>query len=275
MLVDFHSHTLASDGSLSAAELIARALERGVDRLAITDHDTIDGYLQAKNIVASTPLDLISGIEFSTVWGKIGVHIVGLHFDEHNTQLLAGIEHQQQARLARAQLIAAKLEKLGFTGALQGAQHYSQGNQLGRPHFAQFLVEQGHVKSIQQAFKRYLGAGKPGDVKAVWPAMSEIIQWVNDSGGVAVLAHPLYYKMTATKLRALISDFKQAGGRAIEVVSGVQSNDKTQYLTELANRFGLAASCGSDFHHPQAAWSDLGKVSALPADATPVWDLWD
>lgn len=275
MLVDLHCHTLASDGSLSVAELIERAVDRGVDRLAITDHDTIEGYLQAKTIIASTPLELISGVEFSTVWGKLGVHIVGLHFDETHPQLLAGVEHQQRARQVRAQLIADKLERLGFKNAYEGAQQYAQGSQLGRPHFARFLVEQGYVKSIQQAFKRFLGAGKPGDVKAVWPPMTEIIQWINLSGGVAVLAHPLHYKMTATKLRALINDFKAAGGAAIEVVSGVQPNDKTRYLTELANRFDLAASCGSDFHHPQAAWSDLGKLSVLPANATPVWDLWD
>ena len=132
-------------------------------------------------------------------------------------------------------------------------------------------MQQGHVKSMDQAFKRYLGAGKPGDVKQHWPALATALQWIKASGGVAVLAHPLHYKMTATKLRALLSDFSDLGGDAIEVINGRQTKDRTRYLAQLAERYALKASVGSDFHRPGTHFCELGQVADLPPECTPVW----
>ncbi|MCR8923345.1 PHP domain-containing protein [Dasania sp. GY-MA-18] len=274
MLVDLHCHTTASDGGMPASELVLRAVDRGVELLAITDHDTLDGYLAVQEQSCSSSIDLMPGIEFSSVWGKTGVHIVGLNMDVQHPQLLAGVAQQKLARQQRAEMIGQRLAKKGYQGCYQGAQALAGSSQLGRPHFAQYLVNQGYVSSMQQAFKRYLGAGKVGDVKATWADMATVVQWITASGGVAVLAHPLHYKMTATKLRALISDFKAAGGQAIEVVSGVLPNDKVQHLAQLAQQFELYASCGSDFHHPDTQWGDIGKMSPLPSQCQPVWQLW-
>ncbi len=241
--------------------------------LAITDHDTLDGYFVARQAEFPRP-QLIAGVELSCVWAKTAIHIVGLHVDPANETLLRGLERQQQARARRAQLIAEKLERRGFSGAYEGASLAAGGGQIGRPHFAAFLLQQGYVKSNAEAFKKYLGAGKVGDVKSVWPPMAEVIQWILDSGGVPVLAHPLHYKMTATRLRTLIAAFKQQGGLALEVLSGHQAADRTRLLQDLCDQFELHSSGGSDFHRPGQPWCELGTGSTLPDDCRPVWALW-
>lgn len=273
MNVDFHCHTTASDGSLSPAELVARAQQMGVDCLAITDHDTMDGYLEARQLQDLT-LSLVAGVELSCIWGKSLVHVVGLNVDADCPSLKALLSKQQNARVQRAQLIGERLAKLGFEGAYDYAAKLAGDSQIGRPHFARFLLDKGYVSSINQAFKRYLGAGKVGDVKLTWPHVSEVVQWIKGSGGTAVLAHPLHYKMTATKLRALLTDFAAAGGAALEVINGKQTGDKTRYLSELCEQFGLAASLGSDFHTIGPAWSELGQMGKLPAGCQPVWSSW-
>jgi len=242
--------------------------------LAITDHDTVKGYEQALVYANLESITLIPGVELSCVWGKQGIHVVGLNIDINSSELSNGINTLQQARSERAHIISDKLSRLGFKGGYDYAKEVAAGGQIGRPHFAQFLVEKGHVPNVNTAFKRYLGAGKPGDVKTVWPALKEVVGWIVDSGGVAVLAHPLHYKMTATRLRALITDFKTAGGTAIEVISGSQQLQQTEHLAQLATRYQLMASVGSDFHRPDFAWSELGKVGKLPAHCQPVWQSW-
>jgi hypothetical protein len=200
----------------------------------------------------------------------VTIHVVGLGFDPDHPIMKQGLQTLADVRQRRAETIALRLAKRGIDGALQGAVRIAAGSQLGRPHFAQYLLEQGHVSSFAQAFKRYLGAGKIGDVKNGWPALADAVRWIVGSGGAAVLAHPLHYKMTNTKLRALLADFKQAGGEAIEVVSGQQQLDQTRHLAQLAQQFNLQASCGSDFHRP-TPWSELGSMAAMPEQCQPVW----
>ncbi|MBL4827344.1 MAG: PHP domain-containing protein [Spongiibacteraceae bacterium] len=275
MIVDLHCHSNASDGVLNPEQLLLRAQDQGVDMLAITDHDTIDGYLAVCDKVAeSLALTLVAGVELSCVWGKHTIHIVGLNIDPTCQVLQVGLEHLGRSRHKRALLIGEKLAKYGFEGAYEYALELAAGAQIGRPHFAQFLLDRGHVRTNKEAFKRYLGAGKPGDVKTTWPVMEKVIHWLVASGGVAVLAHPLHYKMTATKLRALITDFKTAGGQAIEVISGNQQPHRTDYLAGLAQQFNLLASVGSDFHRPGMAWNELGAAASLPSSCQPVWSSW-
>lgn len=273
MIVDLHCHSTASDGELAPPDLVARAVQQGVDVLAITDHDTVAGLQQVAQLPA--PLTLISGVELSCTWGKRLIHVVGLNIDIDSDQLVVGLQQQQQARQLRAELIAEKLEKYGFMGAYDYAAGLANGGQIGRPHFARFLVDKGHVDNEKQAFKKYLGAGKPGDIKTTWPSLAEAVQWICASGGVAVLAHPHHYKMTTTKLHALTTDFKAAGGLAVEVISGKQPPDRTRYLLQLVERFAMLASIGSDFHRPGPAWNELGQMGELPASCRPVWSAWD
>lgn len=269
MNVDLHCHTNLSDGSLSPHELVQLAVERQIDILSITDHDNIDCYTEIN--ASNERLTIISGIEFSTTWRNIGIHIVGLNMDLTNTQLLRGIEFQTVAREKRAGLIDKKLHDLGFKDCLEGAKRFSSGRQVGRPHFAKHLVEIGAVSNMQQAFKRYLGAGKAGDIKQQWASLGEVIAWIRDAGGIAVLAHPTKYKMTRTKLCLLLEDFVELGGEAMEVISGTQTISETQSMARLCKQYNLLASRGSDFHALGQPWASLGMASELPADCIPVW----
>lgn len=273
MLIDLHSHTTGSDGKLPLSELIALAHEKGVKALAITDHDRV--FLPEEAEALSSPVTLISGTELSCTWAKQTIHVVGVNFPQ--TQAAPLLEHCQEISLGRARramMIAEKLEKLGMKGAYEGALAQADGGQIGRPHFARWMLEQGHIKDMSTAFKRFLGAGKVGDIKTEWPTLAVAVHAIVAAGGTPVLAHPKQYKMTNTKLRALIQDFVHAGGKAIEVSNGFQPSDQVRYLVELANAAGLLCSAGSDFHGPQSPYHFPGGYSALPADAVPVWHDW-
>jgi len=270
--IDLHSHTQVSDGVLTPVELVARAKANGLDMLAITDHDSIAAYEQLSGLL-DDDLQIIPGIEFSTQWRGVGVHIVGLNLNLASTTLQQGVAQQEQSREQRALLITERLIKAGFPVKLNRVKEIANYSNVGRPHFAQHLVELGRVKNVAAAFKKYLGNGKIGDVKQCWAELPQIVSWINEAGGTAVLAHPLKYKMTRTKLGLLLDDFVSAGGQAMEVVSGVQRHDETQQLAALCEQKKLLASCGSDFHQP-SQWSDLGRMSELPDSCTPVWQAW-
>ncbi len=275
MLYDLHTHTHCSDGQLSPQDLVSLAAANGVNVLALTDHDCVDGVIEAQSAANSDlaqNITVIAGIEFSTQWLGRGIHIVGLHVDVHSADLQAGIGQQQQTRHDRAATIAQRLEKVGIANALEGAQQYAKGAAIGRPHFAQYMVEAGYVNNMGQAFKKYLGSGKAGDVKQGWPSIDRAIEWITASGGIPVLAHPDKYDLTRTKLYELLTDFTDAGGQAIEVVSGKQTSGVTDKMAKAADDFSLLASCGSDFHSPNYAWQALGQYSPLPSRCKPVWE---
>jgi len=256
---------------LSPEALVARAAENGVTHLALTDHDTIDGLNAARTAAAAEGLTLINGIELSCVWRSHTIHVVGLDFDHHDEAFLALLDQQNDNRWRRARLIADKLGKLNINDLLAKATEQAGGDVPGRPHFARVLVETGVVPKMEHAFKRYLGTGKPGDVKACWPELDEVVGWIEAAGGISVLAHPRKYRLTATKLRALITDFQRAGGRGIEVSVSGQSSGDLGFVAELARREGLLASQGSDFHFPGAPWCELGRIMKMPEGLEPVW----
>jgi len=273
MNIDFHCHTTASDGSLSPKELLELAAEREIDMLSITDHDTLEAYQDISS--ANNSIEIIPGIELSSQWNRRGVHIVGLNVSLSSEPILEGVKRQSNARRERAQKIAEKLQRFGFDDCLAGAQSFASGpDQIGRPHFARYLVKIGAVSNIQQAFKRYLGAGKAGDIKDQWADPETVIGWIRDSGGVAVLAHPTKYKLTRSKLVELLADFKTAGGEAMEVISGSQVPSVTRDMARLCQDMNLDASCGSDFHAPNQEWAALGRVAPLPENCTAVWQRW-
>ncbi len=273
MKFDLHCHSHFSDGILSPELLVSRAKEYEIDVLALTDHDTIAGLPLAQKAADENGIKLINGIEFSSQWGKGGVHVVGLGFRLDSPELNAAINAQNDARSSRAEQIAARLAKAGIAGSLEGAHALAGNAYVGRPHFAQYLVNIGAVTNINAAFKKYLGTGKPADVKYQWPAMAIIIGWIHAAGGVAVLAHPCKYDLTRIKMCALIKDFAAAGGDALEVVSGMQAHPVTMDLAKLAVANNLAASCGSDFHIPGQTWQELGSFPNLPDTCRPVWEL--
>ncbi len=275
MRIDLHSHTTVSDGKLAPAELIAHAIASNLDMLAITDHDSIDAYakIQQKDTL---PFRLIPGIEFSTQWLNIDIHILGLNIDLDSDTLKSGIAIQQRHRSERAGHIADKLTReLGIDNILPAVRKLAHSDHnIGRPHFARYLIETGVVKDDKDAYKSYLGIGKKAYVKPTWAEMPEIISWIRAAGGTAVLAHPARYKLTHTRLNKLLDAFIAAGGQGLEVVSGNQTSDVTSELAKICQKKNLLASCGSDFHGHEQLWSKLGHCPALPRSCEPVWDSW-
>ena len=271
--IDLHAHSTASDGALSPAALIELAAKNKIRTLALTDHDTVSGLAEAQSAANKYDIDLINGIELSTRWDNKTIHIVGLNIDAENKAILDSTIHLNQLREERAINIGKKLAKANIQDAYENAKQLAGDGTVTRQHFAQFLINNGHAKSFTDVFKRYLVKGKPGYVSVNWPTLEETINNINNAGGVAVIAHPLRYKMTATKLRKLISEFKTLGGKAIEVVTGNNNMNEITTASNYAKHYDIAASVGSDYHNDNSPWSQLGNLTALPQGLTPIWEL--
>jgi len=272
-IYDLHCHSTASDGALSPAALVERAHQQGVTALALTDHDTTAGLDEAKRSADAVGMRFISGIELSSHWQSKCLHIVGLGIDPAYAPLAEATHNLRHTRLQRAEQIALKLEKKRIPGALTAVKKMAGESMITRTHFADFLLSQGHVLSQQEAFDRYLAKGKPAYVSTPWADMSVAIDWIIKSGGVAVLAHPLRYQLTASWLRRLLNAFKEAGGQAVEIVTGRYNAEEIKNIADYAKRFGLAGSAGSDFHSPANQYVELGRLAPLPPEIQPVWDL--
>ncbi len=272
---DLHSHSTASDGVLPPAALVARALDHGVDVLALTDHDDTAGLAEARAAAAGTTLTLVTGVEISVTWERHTVHVVGLHVDPLSTALDEGLAAIRRGRDTRARAIAQSLAKAGIAGAYEGALEFVTSERLvSRTHFARFLVERGHVKDMKAAFKRFLVPGKPGYVPHAWAPLADAIAWIHAAGGQAVVAHPGRYPLTATGMRRLLGAFRDAGGDGVEILSSSHSAAQATEFATYARVFGLLGSCGSDFHGPGESWIELGALPPLPAGVTPVWTDW-
>lgn len=274
MLYDLHTHSTASDGTLSPTELVKRAKSKGVDVLALTDHDTTAGLSEASVIADEIGITLINGVEISVTWEKMTIHILGLGIDPGNPVLQKGLQGLREFRQWRAKEIGRRLEKAGIEDALSGAQKFVKGNLVSRTHFARYLVECGKAKTVGDVFKKYLVNNKPGFVSGQWADLEEALSWIIGAGGCAVIAHPARYRMSATKLRRFIENFKAFGGIGIEVVSGSHSPNDLGNMALYAKRYSLLASQGSDYHGPDNPWIELGKLHQLPASCEPVWKNW-
>jgi predicted metal-dependent phosphoesterase TrpH len=275
LVYDLHSHSTASDGTLTPAELVRHAVAAGVDVLALTDHDTTSGIGEAAGAAASIAgFRLVAGIEISVTWNSRTVHIVGLGIDPRDGALQQGLEGLMAFRQWRAVEIGRRLAKAGIDDACRHAQGYSNGTLISRTHFARYLVEIGKAKDMRDVFRHFLVAGKPGHVAGDWATLEQAVNWIRSAGGQAVIAHPARYRMTRTKLRKLIGQFVECGGEGIEVVSGSHSRDDVFTMARHAADFGLLASCGSDFHSPEHAWTRMGRLQELPPGCSPVWRTW-
>ncbi|MBL0666772.1 PHP domain-containing protein [Aeromonas jandaei] len=272
MRFDLHCHTTASDGVLSPAELVRRAAEKEVEVLAITDHDTLAGLDEARSTIAAEqlPLRLVSGVEISTGWEHHEIHIVALGVDEKNPQLTDFLTGQQARREERAQEIGRRLEKCLIPGTYEEAKQLAGDAAVTRAHFARVLVARGVADNMQKVFKKYLSRGNKGYAPAQWPEMGEAISAIHAAGGLAVLAHPSRYDLTAKWIKRLLVAFKAAGGDAMEVSLPQQSPQERANLGQWANEYGLAISVGSDFHFP-SNWTELGRHLWLPKEGTPLW----
>ena len=274
--IDLHSHSTASDGVLSPSELVARAATGGVRVFALTDHDTTAGVDEAATAAQAHGVQLIPAVEVSSLWESREIHVVGLGVDPSHQVLRQGLAWNQEQRRSRIRSMARRLEERAGIGGVMEAMEPRPGNQPGRGQLARFLVEQGYCRSTQQAFDRYLRRGRPGYQRAGWMALATAVSLIRQAGGVAVLAHPLAYKMTGAWMRRLLTAFREAGGGGVEVVVGTSDRQRVDQVLGYALRFDLLASMGSDFHGPGPAGVEPGRLLPMPAAASPVWkDLRD
>ncbi len=275
---DLHLHTTASDGSLSPPVLLDRAQQCGIDVMAITDHDTVAGVREAQRYLISNPLapKLITGVEFSCRWGNLPVHVLGLNMHIEDAGFIRFVDRQQSLRAERNEGILQRLEKIGISGirAQLAVKQTSDLAHIGRPQIADALVAIGRVADRQRAFKRYLGDGKAASVAIDWPALSDAVDSIKLAGGDAVLAHPLHYRLTGSKLHALLKATLDCGGAGFEVIGSGQNVEQRRQLAKLARKLDARCSLGSDFHSDDAPWQALGKLPELPEGCTPVWQDW-
>jgi predicted metal-dependent phosphoesterase TrpH len=272
---DLHSHSTRSDGLLAPAALVARAASRGVDVLALTDHDEVSGLAEAREAASAAGVELVCGTELSVSWEDLTIHIVGLAIDPDNTTLCAGLEAIRAGRATRARRIGDALAAAGIPGAYEGALRFVTSERLvSRTHFARFLVEAGHARDVKGVFKRYLVPGKPGHVAQAWANLGQAIDWIHAAGGQAVVAHPGRYKVGPGGMRRLLGEFRDAGGDAIEVLTSAHTPAQFTEFATKCRVFGLAASSGSDYHGPGESVVDLGDLPPLPAGVVPVWKDW-
>lgn len=272
--IDLHCHSTASDGALSPAEVVSRAADNGVRVLALTDHDTVAGLDEAFHAARRHRIHLVPAAEFSCQWQRRELHVVGLGIDPREQGLLAGIAAAREARRHRILRMGEKLAARRMPGMAEAALESAGEGMPTRTHLAHALLAAGHVTTLQQAFDRHLGCGKPAWVAPSWPAMEEMVAAIRAAGGQAVLAHPLAYGMTGAWLRRTLEAFRDAGGVAVEVVCGNTDRQRVATATGQCLRAGLMGSLGSDFHGPSNPWIELGRLRPLPPAVVPVWRHW-
>ncbi len=274
LVYDLHTHTTASDGELSPKSLVLKAKTNGIDVLAITDHDTTSGIAAAADEASKQNIKLIPGIELSVSWRNKSFHIIGLGIEPDNEKLKASLKETEELRQQRAMEIGKKLEKIGVAKAYFEARELAGVHTLTRSHFARVLINQGFAVDSREVFKKYLVQNKPGFVKTNWVELSSGIKLIKDSGGEAILAHPLRYNITASWLRRFLVTFKESGGIGIEVVTGSSNTDEITTTAAYAKRFELSGSAGSDFHGFDNTWVKLGQLATMPKSVMPVWNNW-
>ncbi|WP_068812136.1 PHP domain-containing protein [Pseudohongiella nitratireducens] len=289
-MIDLHSHTHFSDGDLSPSRLLSRAHERGLEYLAITDHDSVTAFhtLRAERHAHASkdtnPDDssttsnasgtilrlpqlsggLISGVEVSCQWEGLEIHVLGLFVDVDNVALTTMLQQQQQRRRERAAAIDLKLQRNGMTG-LGAYLDTLPCDAISRSHVADFLVNQGHSKNKQHAFNKLIGRKGKAYVAAGWCEFADAIATIHEAGGIASLAHPDRYPLSRPRFRRMVEDYCEAGGDAIEVSYSNLNPGSLGHLAELCEKHELWATAGSDFHSPDHHWMDLGKIRMMPA----------
>ncbi len=282
---DLHNHSTASDGLLSAEELVRLAHRNGCDAFSLTDHDTVANIAAASVCASALGLRFIAGVEVSVSWAPKGdidspmttIHIVGLDIEPTNEALLRGLAGIRGGRILRGREIARQLVNAGLPDIFDESFALAENKEmLARTHFARVLVSRGIVPDISTAFKRFLTAGNPGYVPHRWASLDDAVGWICQAGGVAVIAHPARYKLSERVMDALLDEFKALGGLGVEVVTGSHAPSEYASFAARCKAFGLYASRGADFHGAAETPIEPGclpRLSEIDRDLRPVWEL--
>ena len=271
MKADLHNHSYFSDGFLSPTEVVRLASDANCDLFSLTDHDSTDGIVEAQHEADKLGLNLINGVEISAFWINSAVHVVGLGIDIENDMLQTGLEFNQSLRKERAKKIALGLWRSGIKDALEKAEKLSGGHMLTRTHFAQMLINEGYCKDMKSVFRRYMSGRKPGGVRVEWKNFDEVINWIHSAGGKALIAHPFRYRMTHTKIKKMLNDFKEVNGDGFEVVNANSSDEEISLGNQWSEEYDLLASVGSDFHGWPNQRIQIGNLADLPNNSRAIW----
>ncbi|OOR85582.1 PHP domain-containing protein [Moraxella canis] len=294
--IDLHMHSTCSDGTNTPTELIKKVALAGIEMAALTDHDTIKGLDEAKEAAKMVGVELIRGVEIScthTLSGGYGkhqeidkiIHVVALNFSD-SLKMNEALQSLQDSRHLRGRQMIQKLADSLMDHPDEAAALFENlwqqvltkvgGNAraVGRAHIGQVLYELGYVPSVQAAFDKYLADNKPAYVPIQTINMADTVALIHECGGLAVLAHPTRYKLSATRTQRLISDFAQCGGDGCEL-----PNHEPLSCIEMVSRaiakHELAVSLGSDFHGSNMPWRKLGSTAAMHKNQVGIWERFD
>jgi len=276
-MIDLHVHSTFSDGSLTPEQLIAEAARLKLSAIALTDHDGMMGIESFLRAAASSGVEAVPGVEISVDVKSGTLHMLGYYLDRHNGGVEEALARIRTGREERNQLILEKLNQLGAGLTWEDVAKFAGEDVVGRPHFAQAMIEKGFVKNKEQAFDRYLAKGKPAYTDRVRLTVLDSIRMIRDAGGVAVLAHPASLGLGRAALKTLVAELKAAGLQGIEAYYSEHSRPQTDLCLKLAAEFGLIVTGGSDFHGAANPDVKLGRGFgdlAVPDDLMgPLRDL--
>jgi predicted metal-dependent phosphoesterase TrpH len=258
--IDLHVHTTASDGTMSPVEIVSYAKKKGLRAIAITDHDTIEGVDEALQEGSKSGFEVIPGVELSVDAPSGTMHVLGYFIDHTQPALKDKLRLLQEVRGERNIKMVEKLAALGITIELSEVKAAPEHGQIGRPHFAYTMVQKGYARTIQDAFDRYLGKGRPAYVEKFRFSPREAMQFITKAGGITVLAHPFTLnKAKPADFEVVVRDLKEKGLDGIEVYYPEHSDGQKTLYRDMAKKYGLVISAGSDFHGLNKDEPDLGE----------------
>ena len=253
--VDMHTHTHCSDGKLSPSQLVRKARERGLRALAITDHDTVEGLEEGRSAGGRCGVEVINGVEMSTVLGEREIHLLGYFFDPASKRLVKALGKLREGRVSRGRKIVERLNDLGIVLSFEAVEEKAQGAVVARPHVAEALVEAGQVASYQEAFQKYLKDGGPACVRKPLIPVEEALGLLHEAGGIGVMAHPGQWTNDA-----LVRELVRSGLDGIEVYHPSHRPWLIGYYQRLARGGNLIETGGSDYHgHPSRGETNFGR----------------
>lgn len=258
--IDLHTHTTFSDGTLTPTELIQKAAAVGLRAIAVTDHDTTAGLEEAETAAKAFPaLELICGTELSSLYKGKEIHIVGLFINKDDNSFKIALSDLREKRIKRNKKMINKLKSIGLDVTYEELLSQSGGNVVTRAHFAGLLQNKGYVQSKNEAFDKYIGAGKAGYVKREVLSSKAAIELINSAQAAAVIAHPFAYGFNSFELEEMIADFACWGAAAMECYYPTHSVEDTIYALNLCKTYNLLPSGGSDFHGENKPGLELGS----------------
>ena len=260
MKIDLHTHSYYSDGVLSPKEIVEKAVNAKCEFLSLTDHDSIAGLSEASKYSKCFNLGFINGVEVSAKFNSQSIHIVGLGINPEERTLKEGLKKNNKYRIDRAKKISEGLFEAGIERAYEKASAISKTKYITRTHFAQMLIQEKICSNMSSVFKRYMTGKKPGSVKVEWASSEEVINWIHKAGGIAILAHPLRYKITFTKLKKLVNSLKTLGLDGIEIANSFSRFEDIKIAKLIADENELLYSSGSDYHGWPNQTIQLGGV---------------